>query len=60
MMRACLVLAALAGIGLAAGAAKAGEGRLEGLGKPASVTADGVTAVKPVAIEAKGKGKGKG
>lgn len=58
MMRACLVLAALAGIGLATGAAKAGESRLEGLGKPASAAVDGVTAVKPVAIEAKGKSRG--
>ncbi|MFE0753562.1 hypothetical protein ACFW16_06405 [Inquilinus sp. NPDC058860] len=54
------MLAALAGIGLAAGTANAGGSRLEGLGKPDSVTADSVTAVKPVAIEAKGKGKGKG
>lgn len=58
-MRICLVLAA--GIGLATGAATAGESRLDGFGNPdPAVAADGLATVKPVVLEAKGKGKGKG
>lgn len=59
-MRTYLVLAALAGIGFAAGTANAGGSRLEGFGKPEPTTASSVAVVKPIAIEAKGKGKGKG
>ncbi|MGO1077312.1 hypothetical protein [Inquilinus sp. CA228] len=59
-MRAMVVLVALAGIGLAAGAANAGGCRLEGLGQRDSALMGCVAVVKPVVVEAKGKGKGKG
>ncbi|MGK9234391.1 hypothetical protein KXS07_22795 [Inquilinus limosus] len=56
-MRKSLVLAALAGIGLAAGAADAGNRKPEGVSN--QDTGAGTVFV-PAADPAKGKGKGKG
>ncbi|WP_395678229.1 hypothetical protein [Inquilinus sp.] len=60
-MRTILMLTALAGIGLPAGAAQAGGHGPDRISAPVAAADHAVPAVKPVAAEAKGgKGKGKG